>query len=86
MNMIYDSDTFVVVHVNANDGCEGLPARHCFEIVNKTLNKEIFLHDDLAQTFDRYIKAWQENLPDSQTVERVLAGYTEFAQLPLITH
>jgi hypothetical protein len=39
MQMLYDSDSFVVVHMQANEALDGEPAphvlRHGFEIVDK---------------------------------------------------
>ena len=80
MNMIYDSDQFVVVHHEL--ACNA----HGFEIVNKVNNMELFLHGDWARIFQEQINAWQANTPEQEEVESVLTRYTELAQLPLITH
>ena len=45
MQMLYDSDAFVVVHMQANEPLDGEPkpvtVRHGFEIVDKRSNKEV---------------------------------------------
>jgi len=80
MNMIYDSDYFVVVHHEIG------PNNHGFEIVNKVTNMELFLSGDWARLFQLQINAWQLNTPEQEDVEACLADYTALAQLPLVTH
>ena len=52
MQMLYDSDAFVVVHMQANEPLEGEPSprivRHGFEIVDKRSNKEVYLDGSWA--------------------------------------
>jgi hypothetical protein len=86
MQMLYDSDAFVVVHNNANDGAPRAPARHGFEIVNKKTNLEVYLDGLWAASFQRQIAAWQANVPTEAEVEEVLASYCELAQIPLVMH
>ena len=93
MQMLYDSDSFVVVHMQANEQAEGapraakpLPARHGFEIVDKRSNKEVYLDGMWADAFQRQINAWQLNTPTQEEVEETLDGYAELAQNPLVMH
>jgi hypothetical protein len=90
MQMLYDSEAFVVVHVLANESEEGNPApvlaRHGFEIVDKRSNKEVYLDGSWAEAFQRQINAWQLNTPTQEEVETVLDGYTQLAQNPLVMH
>jgi hypothetical protein len=90
MQMLYDSDTFVVVHMVANAPPEGKkqpwPPRHGFEIVDKRSNKEVYLDGDWAAAFQRQINAWQINVPTAAEVEETLGGYAELAQNPLVMH
>lgn len=90
MQMLYDSDTFVVVHLQANEAAEGEPrpdvARHGFEIVDKRSNKEVYLDGSWADAFQRQITAWQLNTPTQEEVEATLDGYAELAQNPLVIH
>ena len=80
MNMIYDSDYFVVVHHEIG------PNNHGFEIVNKVTNMELFLSGDWARLFQLQINAWQLNTPTQEEVEETLDGYAELAQNPLVMH
>ncbi|MDP3761336.1 MAG: DUF3567 domain-containing protein [Ramlibacter sp.] len=90
MQMLYDSDSFVVVHMQANEPVEGEPApriaRHGFEIVDKRSNKEVYLDGSWAEAFQRQINAWQLNTPTQEEVEETLDGYAELAQNPLVMH
>ena len=90
MQMLYDSDAFVVVHMQANAPLEGQPApriaRHGFEIVDKRSNKEVYLDGSWAEAFQRQINAWQVNTPTQEEVESTLDGYAELAQNPLVMH
>ncbi|MDP3619342.1 MAG: DUF3567 domain-containing protein [Ramlibacter sp.] len=90
MQMLYDSESFVVVHMQANEPLDGEPmprlARHGFEIVDKRSNKEVYLDGAWADTFQRQITAWQLNTPTQEEVEETLDGYAELAQNPLVMH
>ena len=92
MQMLYDSDSFVVVHVQPTEGeapaAPHLPvlARHGFEIVDKRSNKEVYLDGSWAEAFQRQINAWQVNTPTQEEVEETLDGYAELAQNPLVMH
>jgi hypothetical protein len=90
MQMLYDSDSFVVVHLQANEPAEGeaLPpvVRHGFEIVDKRSNKEVYLDGTWADAFQRQINAWQLNTPTQEEVEDTLEGYAELAHTPVLVH
>ena len=90
MQMLYDSDAFVVVHMLANETDEGEPQkespRHGFEIVDKRTNREVYLDGSWADAFQRQISAWQLNTPTQEEVEETLDGYAELAQNPLVMH
>lgn len=93
MQMLYDSDSFVVVHMQPNETAEGEPQparpmipRHGFEIVDKRSNKEVYLDGQWADAFQRQIAAWQANTPTQEEVEATLDGYAELAQNPLVMH
>ena len=90
MQMLYDSDSFVVVHLQANQPGEGEMgpgvARHGFEIVDKRNNREVYLDGSWADAFQRQINAWQLNTPTQEEVEATLDGYAELAQNPLVIH
>jgi hypothetical protein len=99
MHMLYDSESFVVVHMLPdavekkstqvlNDTAPAVPqlARHGFEIVDKRSGKEVYLDGLWAELFQQRIAAWQENLPTQEEVEDTLEGYAELAQNPVVVH
>ncbi len=93
MQMLYDSESFVVVHLEADmpvPGTEGtdLPrlARNGFEIVDKRSGKEVYLDGSWAELFQQQITAWQHNTPTQEEVEDTLEGYAELAQNPVVLH
>lgn len=86
MQMLYDSDAFVVVHVVMSQPGDTLdaPEQVGFEIVDKRTNKEVFLSGDWSLAFQRQITAWQADTPEQDIVEGILDGYCQLAQLPLV--
>lgn len=91
MKMLYDSDGFVVVYIDAhgvesNPHNEGLPKRDGFEIVDKRVNREVYLDGKWAAAFQAQIDAWQEDTPTQEEVEAILTSYCELAQYPLVIH
>jgi hypothetical protein len=100
MHMLYDSDTFAVVHIYANaPGSSSGPAsgkgaatdglhmpRHGFEIVDKRSGKELYLDGSWAEMFQQQIHAWQQNTPTQEEVEDTLEGYATLAQTPVVVH
>lgn len=96
MNMLYDSDSFVVVHMladatpdSASDAATpAVPqlVRHGFEIVDKRSGKEVYLDGSWAEMFQQQILAWQRNTPTQEEVEDTLDSYVGLAQNPVIVH
>jgi len=96
MHMLYDSDSFVVVHMltdtpdgpAANDAAPPVPqlARHGFEIVDKRSGKEVYLDGSWAEMFQQQILAWQREAPTQEEVEDTLDRYTGLAQNPVVMH
>ena len=101
MQMIYDSDTFVVLHLTpelplSTDGVTVTtptvtePLRYLqrqgFEIVDKRTGKELYLDGTWAEMFHQQIQAWQTNNPTEEEVEATLDRYTGLAQQPVIVH
>ena len=96
MQMLYDSDSFVVVHIlpeafepPGSDAQQPqvppLP-RHGFEIVDKRSGKEVYLDGSWAEMFQQQILAWQRDTPTQEEVEAALDRYTGLAQNPVIVH
>lgn len=93
MQMLYDSDRFVVVHMLANAREADAPAleapqlaRHGFEIVDKSSGKEVYLDGSWAELFQQRLEAWQHNAPTQEEIEETLDSYIGLAQTPVVTH
>jgi hypothetical protein len=93
MNLLYESETFAVMHVLANAPAEPaitpsahLLERHGFEIVDKRSGKEVYLDGSWAEMFQQQIQAWQQHTPTQEEVEDTLEGYTGLAQQPVVVH
>ena len=95
MKMLYDSDSFVVVHMlpDADLGAAAEKTapppqlmRHGFEIVDKRSGKEVYLDGSWAEMFQKQILAWQQDAPTEEEVEEILDTYTGLAQQPVIIH
>jgi Protein of unknown function (DUF3567) len=93
MNLLYESETFAVMHVLANAPAEAAPPtslplleRHGFEIVDKRSGKEVYLDGSWAEMFQQQIQAWQQHTPTQEEVEDTLEGYTGLAQQPVVVH
>ena len=96
MHMLYNSDSFAVVHILANaqemaGAAEGgaqrpVMPRHGFEIVDKRSGKEVYLDGSWAELFQQQIEAWQQNTPTQEEVEDTLDRYAELAQNPVVVH
>lgn len=95
MHMLYDSESFVVVHMQPDAGRDGAPpatllapqlARHGFEIVDKRSGKEVYLDGSWAEMFQEQILAWQRDTPTQEEVDDTLDGYVGLAQNPVIVH
>ena len=92
MQMLYDSESFVVVHMVPDEN-DPVPentvpqmARHGFEIVDKRSGKEVYLDGSWAEMFQEKILDWQRNTPTQEEVEDTLDGYAGLAQNPVIVH
>ena len=93
MQMLYDSESFVVVQIHANAPEASAPApttpqmaRNGFEIVDKRSGKEVYLDGSWAEMFQMHIQAWQQNTPTQEEVEDTLERYTGLAQQPVVVH
>jgi hypothetical protein len=93
MNLLYESETFAVMHMLANAPVETSPPsshpqleRHGFEIVDKRSGKEVYLDGSWAEMFQQQIQAWQQHTPTQEEVEDTLEGYTGLAQQPVLVH
>ena len=96
MNMLYDSESFSVVHVgsllsdidgpDATENSAPQMPRHAFEIVDKRSGKEVFLEGAWAELFQERLADWERRTPTREEVENTLDGYACLAQNPLSVH
>lgn len=93
MQMLYDSESFVVVQIHANALEDSAPqpaipqlVRHGFEIVDKRSGKEVYLDGSWAELFQERVIAWQKNMPTQEEIEDTLEGYAELAHTPIALH
>jgi hypothetical protein len=95
MHMLYDSDTFAVVQIQADAADAGAAqtasatpqlARHGFEIVDKRSGKEVYLDGSWAELFQARLNGWQQKTPTQEEVEDMLESYAELAQMPVVMH
>jgi hypothetical protein len=93
MHMLYDSESFVVVQIQANAPEDSAPkpaviqlARNGFEIVDKRSGKEVYLDGSWAEMFQERLSAWAQNTPTQQEIEDTLEGYSGLANTPVSLH
>ena len=93
MELLYNSDSFVVVQMQANapEASAAQPAvpqlsRHGFEIVDKRSGKEVYLDGSWAEMFQQHLSAWAKDTPTQEEVENTLEGYSGLANTPVSMH
>jgi len=94
MLMLYDSESFVVLHMHPDMYPDAGPAgasapqlpRQGFEIVDKRCGKGLYLDGSWAEMFRQQIIAWQQKNPSAQEVEETLERYAMLAQQPVFIH
>ena len=85
MNMIYNSPHFCVVEFSDFDG-DGAHAAGGFEIMDKSLRREIFLRGSEAERFRASVEALIESEPSTDEVDEFLTGYSGLMTQPLTLH
>lgn len=90
MQMLYNSDSFVVVQFDVPPA-QGLPddtpTRGGYEIVDKTSRKEIFIEGALAERFKLGVQALADSgTSTEEAFDDYIAGFTGLAQQPVILH
>ena len=93
MQLLYDSESFVVVQIHANAPEASAPpptvpqmARNGFEIVDKRSGKEVYLDGSWAEMFQLRLSAWEKNIPTQEEVENTLESYSGLANTPVSLH
>jgi len=85
MNMIYNSHNYCVVEFS-DYGAGDRHAGGGFEIMDKTLRREIFLGGADAERFRASVAALIEREPSLDDVDEFLHGYTGLMTQPLTLH
>lgn len=99
MHTLYDSESFVVVHLrslpdthtqamlDAMPEHEQLPLyRHGFEIVDKRSGRHVYLDGHWAELFQQQIAQWHDSTPTQEEVEDALENYASLAVTPVRLH
>lgn len=93
MQLLYDSESFVVVQIHANAPDTPAPrpavpqlARHGYEIVDKRSGKQVYLDGSWAEMFQQRLSGWEKDTPTQEEVEDTLEGYSGLANTPVSLH
>ena len=93
MQLLYDSESFVVVQIHANAPEDSAPqpavpqlARHGYEIVDKRSGKQVYLDGSWAEMFQMRLSGWEKDTPTKEEVEDTLEGYSGLANTPVSLH
>ena len=96
MHLLYDSDSFAVMQIQANASsadanASAAPvqpqlARNGFEILDKRSGKEVYLDGSWAELFQQRLDGWQQKTPTEEEIEDILESYAELAQMPVVMH
>jgi Protein of unknown function (DUF3567) len=85
MEMIYNSPQYCVVEF-ADLGLAGETPSGGFEIMDKTLRREIFLRGPEAEQFKSSVQALIAREPSVDEVDDFLSGYSGLMSMPLTLH
>ena len=88
MQLLYNSDSFVVLQIELDAPAGGAEAavRGGYEIVDKFARKGIFIQGAVAQSFHDGVQALIEQGPSEDALDEYIAGYTRLAQQPMHLH
>ncbi len=94
MQMLYNSDNFVVVAFEIGAAEGGAPAgegttllsRGGYEIVDKFKRKEIFIEGAVAESFQQGVQALVAEGPNQEAMDDYISGFTLLAQQPVVLH
>ncbi|MGY4831302.1 BTH_I0359 family protein [Sphaerotilaceae bacterium SBD11-9] len=88
MQMLYNSDNFVVVQfdVPGTDENHDTLRRGGYEIVDKFARKEIFIEGAMAESFKEGVAALIETSPSEEEMDDYIERYTSLMQHPLVLH
>ncbi len=90
MQMLYNSDSFVVVQFDLPSGQADAAnlSRGGYEIVDKHTRKEIFIEGAIAERFKQGVQALvdAEGGASQDDLDDFIGSYTQLAQHPVVLH
>jgi hypothetical protein len=90
MELVYNSESFVVVQIDVPASAPDRAARGGYEIVDKLARREIFLEGVLAERFEAGVKqlvaSAADEAPSLEAFDEYIAGFTVLAQQPVLMH
>ncbi len=86
MQLLYDSDSFVVVRFDVPAEAPGGLGRGGYEIVDKFARKEIFLEGLLAESFKAGVEQLAEQQQSVEEFDAYISRFSALAQQPLAMH
>ena len=100
MHMVYNSDNYVVVQIEApvavetaadsgamrDVGSADALTRGGFELVDKFARKEIYIEGALAQSFREGVEALIETRPSEEDMDAYIARFASLMQQPVVLH
>jgi hypothetical protein len=86
MEMIYNSQHFCVLEFSDFEQGEARAASGGFEIMDKTLRREIFLRGPDAERFRANVQQLIASEPTIEQVDEFLNGYVGLMTTPLTLH
>jgi hypothetical protein len=86
MQLLYQSDSFVVVQFDVPAETPGGTGRGGFEIVDKFARKEIFLEGVLAEHFKQGVEQLAEQRQGVEEFDAYISRFTALAQQPVLMH
>jgi hypothetical protein len=92
MQMLYNSDSFVVVQFDVtpegqapDEGSQAL-TRGGYEIVDKFARKEIFIEGAMAASFKAGVEALIETSPSEEEFDDFIERYASLMHQPVVVH
>lgn len=92
MQMLYNSDNFVIVQIDVAPGGQPGDAvfasthRGGYEIVDKFARKEIFIEGAMAQSFRQGVDALIEKSPTQEEFDEYIGRFSALMQQPVVLH
>ena len=86
MQLLYHSDSYVVVRFDVPAEVPGGLGRGGYEIVDKFARKEIFLEGLLAESFKAGVEHLAEQEPSIEEFDAYISRFTALAQQPVAMH